>query len=74
MSHGIGRSGDVNALQPKAIGSSLIVQLCKSMTLNILKKHVGLNCINDVILLPFATGMSLTISMLTIKSESDKMG
>mmetsp|Transcript_5901 Transcript_5901/g.9575 ORF Transcript_5901/g.9575 Transcript_5901/m.9575 type:complete len:118 (+) Transcript_5901:17-370(+) len=25
LGHGIGRSGDVNALQPKAIGSSLIV-------------------------------------------------
>ena len=25
LGHGIGRSGDVNALQPKAIGSSVIV-------------------------------------------------
>ena len=25
LGHGIGRSGDVNALQPKAIGSSLVV-------------------------------------------------
>ena len=29
LGHGIGRSGDVNALQPKAIGSSLIVKLSR---------------------------------------------
>jgi len=36
LGHGIGRSGDVNALQPKAIGSSLIVSLSRAMTLNML--------------------------------------
>ena len=35
LAHGIGRSVDVNALQPKAIGSSLIVQLSRSMTINL---------------------------------------
>ena len=29
FSHGIGRSGDVMAVQPKAAGSSLVVQLTK---------------------------------------------
>jgi len=33
---------------------------------------LGLNCIKDTIILPFATGMSITISMQTIKSESNK--
>lgn len=44
------------------------------MTLNLMQKHLGLNSIKDCIILPFATGMSLTISMLTLKSESDKKG
>lgn len=43
------------------------------MTLNMMQKHLGLNCIKDCIILPFATGMSLTISMLALKSESDKL-
>ena len=68
MGHGIGRSGDVNALQPKAVGSSLMVKLTKAMTLNVLKKVVGLSCINDCIVLPFATGMSITLSLLALKS------
>ena len=68
MGHGIGRSGDVNALQPKAVGSSLMVKLTKSMTLNVLKKVIGLSCINVCIVLPFATGMSITLSLLALKS------
>jgi len=45
LGHGIGRSGDVNALQPKAIGSSLIVKLTRAMVLHVLKKFCGLPCI-----------------------------
>lgn len=70
LGHGIGRSGDVNALQPKAIGSSLIVQLSRSMTLNIFQKILGLSSIKDLIILPFATGMSITLSLLTLKSQA----
>jgi len=68
MGHGIGRSGDVNALQPKAVGSSLMVKLTKAMTLNVLRKVIGLTCIKDCIVLPFATGMSITLTLLTLKS------
>ena len=38
------------------------------MTLNVLKKVIGLSCINDCIVLPFATGMSITLSLLALKS------
>ena len=68
MGHGIGRSGDVQALQPKAIGSSLIVKLTKHMTINAMNKILGYSGIKDALVLPFATGMSLTITLLTIKS------
>ena len=68
MGHGIGRSGDVNALQPKAVGSSLMVKLCKAMTLNVIKKVIGMSCINDCLVLPFATGMSITLTLLALKS------
>ena len=45
-----------------------MLKLTKAMVLNVLKKVVGLSFINDVVLLPFATGMSITISLLTLKS------
>jgi len=59
----------VNALQPKAVGSSLIVKLTKSMTLNLLRKSCGLSNINDVLVLPFATGMSITLTLLALKAQ-----
>lgn len=37
MGHGIGRSGDVMANQPKAAGSSLLLQLCRLLTISALK-------------------------------------
>ena len=40
LGHGIGRSGDVTAVQPKAAGSSLIVQLSQAMMLNLFKISV----------------------------------
>ncbi|KAH3705805.1 O-phosphoseryl-tRNA selenium transferase [Pelomyxa schiedti] len=36
MSHGIGRSGDINAEQPKAAGSSLLYKLTNCMTMDAL--------------------------------------
>jgi O-phospho-L-seryl-tRNASec:L-selenocysteinyl-tRNA synthase len=68
LGHGIGRSGDVNALQPKAVGSSLMVKLTKAMALHVLRKIVGLAFINDIVVLPFATGMSITLCLLALKA------
>lgn len=67
LAHGIGRSGDVNAIQPKAIGSSLVVQLTKYLTLHAFK-IMGLNCIKDALVLPLATGMSLSLALWTLKN------
>jgi len=39
------------------------------MVLNLFNKQLGLACINDCIILPFATGMSLTMSLLVFKSS-----
>ena len=64
--HGMGRSGNINDLQPKAVGSSLLVQLTNSLTKNLLHS-IGLNFIDNIIILPFATGMALTLSFLTLR-------
>lgn len=38
MGHGIGRSGDVMANQPKAAGSSLLLQLTKFLVVSAFKE------------------------------------
>ena len=65
--HGIGRSGDVTELQPKAVGSSILAKLLSVLMRNFLKTTCSLRFVKDVIILPFATGMAITISILTIK-------
>ena len=45
-----------------------MVKLTKSMTLNVIKKVNGLSCINDCIVLPFATGMAISLTLLALKS------
>jgi len=67
FAHGIGRSGDVNALQPKAIGSSVIVKLTRNLAISALKT-MGMSGVKDLIVLPFATGMALTMTLLTLKN------
>ena len=38
LGHGIGRSGDITAVQPKAAGSSLIAKLTNSVVLDLLRR------------------------------------
>lgn len=66
--HGIGRSGNIYDLQPKAAGSSLLNRLTNSLMKNLLKS-IGFSFIKDLIILPFATGMALTLSFLTLRLE-----
>ena len=55
LGHGIGRSGDLTEVQPKAAGSSLINKLTNSMMLDIIKLS-GVNSVKDCFLVPMATG------------------
>ena len=71
LGHGIGRSGDVAAVQPKAAGSSLICKLTKYLVKDALKLSGYLH-VKDLILLPLATGMSLTLCFLVLKQERPK--
>ena len=66
LGHGIGRSGDLTSVQPKAAGSSLINKLTNSMMLDVIKIS-GVTSVKDCFLVPMATGMSLTLTMLTMK-------
>ncbi|KAJ7336496.1 hypothetical protein OS493_011699 [Desmophyllum pertusum] len=60
LSHGIGRSGDIAAVQPKAAGSSLLMKLTNCMALDAIK-ITGVRSAKACLVLPVATGMSLCI-------------
>lgn len=69
--HGIGRSGDIAAVQPKAAGSSLLNQLTNSVVLDILKLS-GVRSVASCFVVPMATGMSLTLCFLALRHRRPK--
>ncbi|CAH2299927.1 O-phosphoseryl-tRNA(Sec) selenium transferase [Pelobates cultripes] len=69
--HGIGRSGDISAVQPKAAGSSLLNKLTNSIVLDIIKM-AGVHSVSSCFVVPMATGMSLTLCFLTLRHKRPK--
>ncbi len=69
MSHGIGRSGDLIETQPKAAGSSILYKLATYLTGHALA-IAGLNNSKNCLILPLATGMTLTMCMLAMKTQN----
>ncbi|CAI9554199.1 unnamed protein product [Staurois parvus] len=69
--HGIGRSGDIAAIQPKAAGSSLLNKLTNSLVLDVLK-IAGVRTATSCFVVPMATGMSLTLCFLTLRHKRPK--
>lgn len=65
LGHGVGRSGDVAAVQPKAAGSSLIYKLTNRMALHALRL-CGILRAEAALVLPTATGLSLSLVLLTL--------
>lgn len=64
--HGVGRSGNLNDAQPKSASNSLISKLT-SHFLKDLIRNFGIKGCNDVAILPYATGMSLSTCLLCFK-------
>jgi O-phospho-L-seryl-tRNASec:L-selenocysteinyl-tRNA synthase len=71
LSHGMGRSGDLLAQQPKAAGSSLLLTLTHALTLHAIKL-AGLTEVKQVLLLPVATGMSIVLTLTAIHQQHPK--
>jgi O-phospho-L-seryl-tRNASec:L-selenocysteinyl-tRNA synthase len=65
LAHGIGRSGDIAAEQPKAAGSTLLARLCNLLAADALRA-AGLPELGDATVLPLATGMALTLTLLAL--------
>ena len=68
FAHGIGRSGDIAAAQPKAAGGSILNVISGRVATSLLKK-LGLPRIDDAIVLPMATGMSIGLCLAAIHQE-----
>ena len=66
FAHGIGRSGDINEIQPKATGSSIVNRLTNELLFDLVKTS-GLTFAKDCFLMPMATGMTLTFCMLSMR-------
>ena len=71
MGHGIGRSGDINSIQPKAVGSSLILKLTEHLVKDAIK-IMNIQFAKSVLLLPLATGMSITMVLLLLSKKNPK--
>mmetsp|Transcript_7460 Transcript_7460/g.10993 ORF Transcript_7460/g.10993 Transcript_7460/m.10993 type:complete len:423 (+) Transcript_7460:126-1394(+) len=67
LSHGVGRSGDIAAVQPKAAGSSLVAALANAFAKHALR-IAGMPK-QECIVVPLATGMSITLVLLAIKQQ-----
>ncbi|KAF8065449.1 hypothetical protein HT031_003050 [Scenedesmus sp. PABB004] len=63
LAHGVGRSGDIAAEQPKAAGSSLLAKLSAALAGDALRL-AGLVELAPPLVLPCATGMTLTLALL----------
>eukprot|EP01132_Coremiostelium_polycephalum_P002136 gene2136-2634_t len=70
LAHGIGRSGDIQEQQPKAAGSSLIQKLTNYLVVDAMRlSGIEKNALSSCLVLPMATGMTITLTLLTLKTK-----
>jgi O-phospho-L-seryl-tRNASec:L-selenocysteinyl-tRNA synthase len=67
--HGIGRSGTLTALQPKAPGASVLYELANRCALDAIQKFGAPN-MKSAMVSPLSTGMSLALALAAARDES----
>uniref|UniRef100_A0A0G4HB06 O-phosphoseryl-tRNA(Sec) selenium transferase n=1 Tax=Chromera velia CCMP2878 TaxID=1169474 RepID=A0A0G4HB06_9ALVE len=72
FAHGMGRSGDLRELQPKAAGSSLVARLAEFLSLDAVRRVCGVRNAEGCCVLPVATGMALAFCLLFLKRQKRK--
>ncbi len=70
FNHGVGRSGELAAPQPKAPGSSLMQQVTNSVALDAIRK-LGLSNMKSGIVTPLSTGMSIALILSALRREHE---
>lgn len=68
FSHGIGRSGELSAEQPKAAGSSLAAKLTNHLVRDVCCLS-GFEDVGTALTVPVSTGMALVLSLMAVRSE-----
>ena len=68
FNHGVGRSGQLNSPQPKAVGASIMQQVANSVALDAIKK-LGLSNCRAGLVTPLSTGMSLALVLSGLRRE-----
>ncbi|MBE0527357.1 MAG: O-phosphoseryl-tRNA(Sec) selenium transferase [Candidatus Thorarchaeota archaeon] len=68
FNHGIGRSGQLTAPQPKAAGASLMQQVANSTALDAIRK-LGLSNAKAGLVTPVSTGMSIALVLSALRRE-----
>eukprot|EP00698_Gefionella_okellyi_P013219 TRINITY_DN360_c0_g1_i1.p1 TRINITY_DN360_c0_g1~~TRINITY_DN360_c0_g1_i1.p1 ORF type:complete len:320 (-),score=77.99 TRINITY_DN360_c0_g1_i1:1199-2158(-) len=68
LGHGVGRSGDIAAEQPKAAGSSLLQKLANYLALDALR-IAGIKRCASCIVVPLATGMALSLVFTAMRQQ-----
>lgn len=68
LAHGIGRSGDIVEVQPKAAGSSIMYKLTNKLAAHALT-IAGLSNQFSCIVFPLATGMTISLCLNALKSQ-----
>ncbi|KPI82968.1 putative SLA/LP autoantigen-like protein [Leptomonas seymouri] len=71
LTHGIGRSGDLTAEQPKAAGSSLLYQVTNVLMLDLIQLS-GAPSTNAAVVVPMATGMTLSLVLRCVAKSRIK--
>ena len=74
LGHGMGRSGDIMEPQPKAVGSSILVQLTKFLVLDCMSRGAGLKRdhggpVQFGLMLPLCTGMSIALVLSSLRDN-----
>ena len=68
FNHGVGRSGQLTAPQPKAPGASLMQQVANTVSLDAIRK-LGLSNMKTGIVTPLSTGMSISLILSALRRE-----
>ncbi|KAI8926258.1 sec tRNA synthase [Entophlyctis helioformis] len=70
LSHGVGRSGDIAEVQPKAPGSSLIHRICNALALDALRlAGASKTLASAALVLPVATGMTASLVFAALRQQ-----
>ena len=69
LAHGIGRSGDIAAEQPKAAGSSILLKLTNALALDYIRGICGIRAMKACVVMPMATGMSFSLVLMALRQR-----